>query len=370
MHTQRVVMTSMFLVLFGSTIFQSCQSAGKSEAIYDMQFDAISFGTTIATQHQNVTYEGDLFVNNNETFTIQDSEFHLILGKIIVQDTSTLIIQNSTFSGIPPEGSESIVLEDQAKLIVENATMISGFRCKIVVRNHADLCINRSALQKTWEVLSFDEAEIHVNNSTITAGDIYHNSGIGTYGTISVTIENSDIDGVWVWGNSTVSIKNSVIGLVRAGGVTDVNITDSKIRTIDTGGWSREFRAPSIIVQNSTVTWGAQLSFDSSVRFTKSSVGNIEAHGNASIMLIDCHAGRIETHDDATVFVGRHLPLFGLVTMHYTLVPIIQTIITITVIVTIITVSVFLFRKRARHRQREPTGASEAKKIYLTIVYP
>lgn len=99
MHTHKVVITSMLLVLFGSTIFQSCQPVDTSAVIYDFRSDATSFGTTFVTQHQNVSYEGNLFINNNETFTIQDSEFYM-KGKITILDTSTVIIRNSEFTAI------------------------------------------------------------------------------------------------------------------------------------------------------------------------------------------------------------------------------------------------------------------------------
>ncbi len=56
---------------------------------------------------------------------------------------------------------------------------------------------------------------------------------------------------------------------------------------------------------------------------------------------------------EAKVFVDWYLPLFGLVTMHYTWVSIIQTIVIATIIAIIITVLVFLYRKRARRVQRE-----------------
>jgi len=72
----------------------------------------IGLSTTVVNQYQNVTYEGDLLVSNNETFTIQDSEFYMI-GKITVQDTSTLIIQNSKFTAMPIY-RDSIVLKDQS----------------------------------------------------------------------------------------------------------------------------------------------------------------------------------------------------------------------------------------------------------------
>ena len=56
---------------------------------------------------------------------------------------------------------------------------------------------------------------------------------------------------------------------------------------------------------------------------------------------------------EAKVFVDWHLPLFGLVTIHYTWVSIIQTIIIATIVAIIIATLVFLYRKRASRVQRE-----------------
>lgn len=346
MRSQRVVATFILLVLFGGTNFGSCQSVTANVAVHDAKLEVVVFSTSVTNQYPNVTYEGELLVGDNETFTIQDLEFYMI-GKITVQDTSTLIIQNSKFT----LHGTSIVLEHQAKLIMTNATVISknpdNYWCGIVVQDDSEANISYSTFQEWWEVQASDNSKIHVDNSTITIGDIHLGSGIGTSGTSSLTVENSDIDGVWIWNNSTVSINNSVVGLVRTGGATNVNITDSEIRTIETMG------SPTFVVQRTRVTGRAVLSYDSSARFTRSSVAKIEAHVNANVMLIDSYAGRIETHDNAKVFVGWHLPLFGLVTMHYTWVPIIQTVVIATIIAIIITVLVFLYRKRARRVQRE-----------------
>lgn len=346
MYTQRIVVTFVLLVLFGGTIIESSQSVTASVAIHDVKLEPMSFSTSVASQYQNITYEGDLLVSNNETFSIQDSEFCMI-GNITVQDTSTLIIQNSKFTLHSP----SIVLQHQAKLIMTNATLISrnpyNYWGGIVVHDDSEANISYSTLQEWWEVQASDNSKIHVNNSTITSGDYYHPSGIGTHGTSSVVIENSTIDEVWIWNNSTVSINNSVVRLVRAGGATNVNIADSEIGAIETMG------SPTFSVQHTKVAWRANFLYNSSVRFTSSSVAEVIARGNANILLIDSYAGSIETHDDATVSVGWHLPLFGLVTMHYTWVPIVQMIIVIAIIVVIITVLVFLYRKRARQIQRE-----------------
>jgi len=358
MYTQRVVVAFILLVLFGSMIFESCQSVAASIVIHDLKLELMGSSTSISSQYQNVTYEGELFVSNNETFAIQNSEFYMI-GNITVQDTSTLVIRNSNFTAIPTSRHlESIVLEDQAKLIITNATLVSkqpdNFFSRIVVQNDAEASITYSTFQEGWRVQAGNNSIIHVNDSTITSGDIYHGSGIVTYGTSSIIIENSTIDGAYVWKYSTVSIKNSIVGLVRAGDMTDVNIADSEIGAIETwGGLSWEEYSPTFVVQDSTVTWRAEFRSNSSGRFTSSSVAEVVAYGNSNIMLIDSYAGSIETHDESTVFVGWHLPLFGLITMHYTWVSIIQTIVIATIIAIIITVLVFLYRKRARRVQRE-----------------
>lgn len=380
MRTHKAVITSMLLVLFGSTIFQSCQPVDTSEVIYDLRFNATSFRTTFVTQHQNVTYEGDLFINNNETFTIQDSEFYM-KGKITVQDASTLIIRNSEFTAIPiyPTSldGEIIVLNDQAKLTITDSTLISKnstrFGSRILVGAHAEVNITHSTLQDLWRIYTEGrDAKIEVNNSTIATGSLYDGSEIAAMGA-SVTIENSSIDGTDIWSYSMLSIKNSVVGFVSAGDVSDVNILDSEIRIIETYGSIGEVHGTTLIVQDSTVTLRAQFFANSFVQFTSSSVAELEAYGSADIMLIDSYAGTIETYDDATVFVGWHLPLFGLVTMDHTWVPIIQAIIAIIriiLIMIIIAVLVFFFRKRTKQDQRKRARTSEAKSIYRTVVCP
>lgn len=134
--------------------------------------------------------KGILLVSNNKTFSIQNSEFYMI-GNITVQDTSTLVIHNSIFTAIPTSiHRESIVLEDQAKLIVTNATLISkepdNFASRIVVQNDAEANITYSTFQEEWWVQAHNDSTIHVNDLTKTNGDIYRDSGIGTSGTSSV----------------------------------------------------------------------------------------------------------------------------------------------------------------------------------------
>lgn len=316
----------------------------------------IGLSTTVANQYQNVTYEGDLLVANNDTFIIQNSEFYMN-GTITVQDTSALVIQNSQFTAIPIY-RDSIVLKDQANLIVTNTTMISksqtSFRCKFLVHNDAKVNITHSTLQRRWEIVAYNNSVIHVNNTTqqiIFGADTSHLNGVLTYDTSTAEIENSTIESVFVSDNSTVSIRNSVVKQVRMEGRRSgsahadnatVDIICSTVESINAMDG-----VPTLYVEDSTVTWRANFLASSSVQFTRSSIAELIAQRNTNIILIDCYAESIEARDNSRVFVGWHLPLFGLITMHYTLVPIIQLVIPIAIIAIVLILLVLVRKKRS-----------------------
>jgi len=380
MYTQRIVVAFILLVLFGGTIIESSQSVTASVVIHYVKLEAMSFSTSAASQYQNVTYEGDLLVSSNDTFTIQNSEFYMI-GKITVQDTSTLIMQNSKFTAMPIY-RDSIVLKDQANLMVTNTTMISksqtSSRCKLLVCNDAEVKIAHSALLRRWEIVAYNRSVVHVNNTTqqaIFGGDTARLNGIITYGTSTAEIENSTIESVFVSDDSTVSIRNSVVKQVRMEGRTSgsahannatVDIMCSTIESINALNG-----VPTLYVEDSTVTWRANFLASSSVQLTRSSIAELIAQRNTNVILIDCYAESIEARDNSRVFVGWDLPLFGLVTMHYTWVPIVQMIIVIAIIVAIITVLV-LYKRRARRIQMEHAPVSGSKENlsnnYLSIM--
>jgi hypothetical protein len=278
-------------------------------------------------------------------------------GTITVQDTSALVIQNSKFTAIP-KYRDSIVLKDQANLIVTNTTMISksqtSFRCKVLVHNDAEVNITNSTLQRRWEIVAYNNSAIHVNNTTqqiIYGVDNAHLNGVLTYDTSTAEIENSTIESVFVSDNSTVSIRNSVVKQVRMEGRRNGS-THADNATVDIVCSTVEYinaleGVPILCVEDSTVTWRANFLASSSVQFTRSSIAELIAQRNTNIILIDCYAESIETRDNSSVFVGWHLPLFGLVTMHYTLVPIIQLVIPIAIIAIVLTLLVILRKKRS-----------------------
>lgn len=326
------IVTLILMVFTGSTIFHFCPTSTNA-VIRGKRFDAMEFATNIAYQYQNVTYEGNLLISNNQTFTIQNSEF-LMKGTITVEDTSTLIIRNSKFTTVPsrdsPLGRGSIVLLSKANLIVTNATVIfkhpDNFACEILAYNDAKVNMTHSTFQKRGYVTAHDNSRVHVNNSTMHAKWDY--CGIVTSEDSTAVIETSVMDGVFVWDNSTVSIKDSVVRLVRTGGVTTIDIETSEVDQIETFTPMDEPHAPTIHVEDSTVK---------RVRVR-----------NASVLLVDTNVGSIVAQGNATVIVGWNLLLLGLVKMPYTWVPYVQLTIVVVIGVIIVIVLLVLLRKKAR----------------------
>ncbi|MCD6242887.1 hypothetical protein J7K06_04295 [Candidatus Bathyarchaeota archaeon] len=237
--------------------------------------------TSIPNSYQNVTYEGDLIVENNQTFTIQDSEFNMI-GKIIVKDTSTLIIRNSKFIAIPPWDGDSIVMLDNSNLIITNTTVIfkhpGGFDVHISLRHNAKANITYSTFKNHGYILAYNNATIYVSNSTITLGTKSTKySGVSTFDFSTAEIENSTVDGVFIWDNSTVSLKNSIVKLLRTTWEqedrTTVNLMNSEIYQIETYGGTVILR-----VDDSEVT-SVNFLGNCSALFMDSSVEKMSARG-------------------------------------------------------------------------------------------
>ena len=343
--SQKAIVAHILIVLFCSTIFQSCQPTSTGLVIRDLQLDATVFSTNVTIQYQNITYDEDLLVHNNQTFTIENSEFLITNGTITVEDTSTLIIRNSKFTTNPSWNAEgeSIVLMNQANLIITNTTVIfihpqGDFNCEILVQNDAEANITHSTFQNLVYVRGSENSVIHVNNSTIVSKAFWTKSGVATYDNSTAEIEKSTMTGAFIWENSTVTIKNSVVELLRTGpdppDKTTINIAASKIDQLDA------FGATKICVEDSTVT-------------------HMNAHSNAEILFVDCHVGRFETHGNPKVVVGWNLPLFGLVKMPHTWIPYVQVTIVVAIGAIIFIVLRLLLRRRARIQEAESMHAGQ-----------
>jgi hypothetical protein len=348
-NSQKAIVARILLVLFCSTIFQSCQPTNAGLVIRDVQLDATVFSTNVTIQYQNITYDEDLLVHNNQTFTIENSEFFITNGTITVEDTSTLIIRNSKFTTNPSWNArgESIVLMNQANLIIMNTTVIfihpqGDVNCEILVQNDAKANITNSTFQNLVYVRGRENSVIHVNNSTIGSKAFWTDSGVATYDNATAEIDNSNITFTVVGENSTASIKNSVVELLKTWqdppDKTTINVAASKIDQLEA------FGSTKICVEDSTVT-------------------HMNAHSNAEILFVDCHVGRFETHGNPKVIVGWNLPLFGLVKMPHTWIPYVQVTIVVAIGATIFMALRFLLRRRARIQETEKEREEKAQRV-------
>lgn len=343
---------TLILLAFLGTILPSLDTISTRSVIHDVQPYTMVFSTNLANQHQNVTYEGDLVIDDNEIFTIEDSEFYMI-GKITVKDTSTLIIRDSKFTTIPSWDGDSIVLMNQANLLITNATVIfkhpGDFECKILVQDYGKANITQSTLRNRGYVVAYNNSIIYVNNSTITVSTrigTYPASGVATFSTSAAEIKNSTMDGVFVWENSAASVKNSVVGILRTAmeesDKTTVNITNSRVDYIEIWGG-----APVLNIEGSTIT-DAHFVGEPFAWFTSSSVAQISAYSNTKVWLIDSAYGGVETRDNATVLVGWHIPLFGLITMPHTWVSILWNVAFLIIATLSIASLIILYRRWKR----------------------
>ena len=348
-NSQKAIVAYILLVLFCSTIFQSCQPTNSGVVIRDVQLDATVFSTNVTTQYQNITYDEDLLVHNNQTFTIENSEFLITNGTITVEDTSTLIIRNSKFTTNPSRNAEgeSIVLMNQANLIITNTTIIfihplGDFNCKIIVQNDTEANITHSTFQNPIYIIGSENSAIHVDNSTTASETVFHKSGVITFDNATAEIDNSNMTATLVFENSTVSIENSVVELLETmqdpPDKTTINIAASKIHHLNA------FGSTKICVEDSTVT-------------------HMNAHSNAEILFVDCHIGRFETHGNPKVVVGWNFPLFGLVKMPHTLIPYVQVTIVVVIGATIFVILRILMRRRARMQETEKAREEKAQRI-------
>ena len=348
-NSQKVIVAHILIVLFCGAIFQSCQPTNAGVAIRDVQLDATVFSTNVTIQYQNITYDEDLLIHNDQTFTIENSEFLITNGTITVEDTSTLIIRNSKITTNPSRNAEgeSIVLMNQASLIITNTTIVfihplRDFNCKIIVQNDTEANITHSTFQNPIYVIGSENSVIHVNNSTIAFEAVFLKSGMATIDNATAEIDNSNMAATLVFENSTVSLKNSVVELLETmqdlPDKTTINVVASKIDHLNA------FGSTKICVEDSTVT-------------------HMNAHSNAEILFVDCHVGRFETHGNPKVVVGWNFPLFGLVKMPHTWIPYVQVTIVVVIGATIFIVLRLLLRRRARIQEAEKAREEKAQRI-------
>jgi len=311
-------------------------------------------------QHPN---EVEINISDHETLFMLDHEYNLTT-KVNAEDHAAIVVKNARLTLSPSDSAGiSLVLKDQSRLFSINSTIdftrLTFGDCQIVLQDEAEANFTETTLVGWGYVVGRDASAVYVEKSNIGSGLAgLHSPGVATYGASRVRVEDSTVDGVYVWENSTASIDRSDVGIVRTAwaesGKTTINITDSRVDTIET---SAVFEQPTgravIYVTNSTVEYAVYVHSNSIAWIENSSVAMVRATGNATVWLVESSVGQISLEGNARVLLGWYLPLFGLVGVPYSLIPIIQAGSIMTMVIGVATVSYTVYPKK---KQREEYG--------------
>jgi hypothetical protein len=306
--------------------------------------------------------DGDINVTDHETLTIQDQKYNLT-GRIIAEDHATVVVRNSELTLSPSDGSGiALVLKEEARLTVVNSTIIFARQvygdCQIIVQDEAEADFTHVSVTGWGFVVERDSSLASVENSTVGDGvQGLHSPGIATYGSSRVEVENSTVDGVYVWENSTSLVKDSRVGVVRTSwaesGGTMINISDSRIGSVETFLSSETLPGTAdIYVTDSRIEYALYVHGNSTVWIESSSIAMVRATGNATVWLIASSVDDVSLEGSAEVLLGLNLPLFGLVGVPYSLIPIIQVACILIIVAGIAAMSYGVYlRKRVKEEQ-------------------
>jgi len=210
----------IILNLSFSQVFVPKVDANSDDASFQLQF----FPVLDPVDYENKTiHEGDIIVEGNGTFTVEDYEFNQA-GNFIVKDNATLIIRNTTLIIYKPDYYadryiHGITLKDQARLMIEKANLTS-IRLDLAGNPFYDkIEINVMDSSKTYVTKSIIMLGIMriYNSSSLNINDSFQASypfspylmGIESYdfSVISITDSNS-IGGISAFDSSSFFIDN------------------------------------------------------------------------------------------------------------------------------------------------------------------
>jgi hypothetical protein len=279
--------------------------------------------------------EEDINISGYDTLLFQDQEYNLT-NKINAEDYGVIVVRNAMLMLSPSDGSGiSLVLKNQSRLLVSNSTinfnsLIYG-DCQIVLQDEAEANFTAATLAGWGYVTGRDASAVYVENSNISGGVGLHSPGVATFGKSTVKVKDSSVDGVYVWDNSTASICRSDVGIVRTGwaesGKTVINIMDSTLNTVETFLYSGIPAGTAVI------------------NITNSTVAVVSATGNTTVWLLESSVNQINLDGEARVMLGWNTPLFGLVWVPYSLIPIMQAGSVIAIVIGVAVVSYAIWRK-------------------------
>lgn len=186
------------------------------------------------------TYEGNITVGENATFTIENCSY-ILNGSIKLRDQGTLIIRNATLNITQNHPGHHEIIIDNAKMTCEKANITS---------NH-DLKLS-----------SYKQSEITIIDSEIKAS-------------LPSKIRNE------FTGTSNVTIINSILDEVQGGDLAKISITESTMLQITACCPTK----PLMSVTNSTID-KIIADFNSEMWITRSEVNTVSCMGNATVRLL------------------------------------------------------------------------------------
>lgn len=309
----------------------------------------------IADSYVQASNGGEINISDHETLLMQDHEYNLT-AKVNAKDHAEIIIRNSRVTLSPPYSNKiSILSKGESRLLVFNSTInfarLGGFDCNIVLEDQAEANLTETIIAGWGYVVGRDASAVYVEKSQIGSGVARGDSpGLVSYGTSRVSVKDSAVEVVYVWENSTASIDGADVGLIRTG-ETAINVTNSRVENIQTAMMNEPpARTVAIHITNSTVEHALRVNYNSIAWVEKSKLAMVTAFDNATVWLIESSVDDVSLEGNARVLFGWYLPLFGLLGVPYSLIPVLQAGSITVMVIGMATISYAAYRKRKQKK--------------------
>lgn len=332
-------------------------------SIFSIHFPSKASAASLFLSSKTI-HDGDLIVSGNDTLVIENSVYDLI-GNLTVKDSATLIIRDSTFNQTGPPINETdseramIFVEDRAKLVITNATVIISqpIPTRVSVNDSAVLNVTNSVMinnRESFWIWPLGEAVVYLRDSVMQAPAGVASVVVADENS-TVNIKNMVCDRVVVWANSVVWIENSTLEIgLRVFNDGTGFVTDSTVGFVTADGFA------TLTIRSSKVVSYVLLSGISRVSLIHCSVENVNTGGNSTAWLIDSSVEAISEYDNSSILIGWELPLFGIIAFHYTFIPTLRIImITLTGVIVFIVLLVIIIKWRKRRSKPKSSNAHE-----------
>ncbi len=324
--------------------------------------------------YQNVTQEGNIIIENG-TYTIENMEFH-IHGNITVKNDAIMVVKNSILFLSPIEKDfypEAIAFRNTSHFVLENSTVVAQVlnyqrpRITLYDNSEANLTsLNQSCIEtlflrnssKLWMKDSILQGPKSTGDSSIIAEDgstaqiesSWFNYALSR-GHSVICFKKSTIsdDEIGAQDTGSITIEDSTIGFSQGmGGSSNLTVSNSTLDGIF-------FHGARLEIENSVVTSNLWL-FNASVWIKNTPLSSVRAEGQSVIWLIDSPVGPITTDDNSVVYVGKELPIFGIIAVPHTWIPVLQNLLFLAVLVIVIALLIVVHDrwKRRKRRPNEP----------------